>query len=90
MWIRLHLREGIDIEVPDFIALDTAKCGGRQPNRWNMRSDWHDDHNDLDAFIDSAVRNWMQERMRAATADRPNGLLINGYIERPDQPKDMP
>lgn len=90
MLVRLHLRESIDIEVPDFIALSTVECGGRRQNRWDMRSDWHEDHNDLDAFINSAVRKWVQERMRAAPAGRPDGLLIAGYIEKPDQPKDMP
>ena len=88
MLMRLHIREVIDIDVPDFIALDTLRCSRHQSNRWTMRRDWHDEGNDLDCFLDSAVREALMAKMRKPT-DRLSPLL-RGWYEKPDCAKEMP
>lgn len=84
--MRLHIREVLDIEVPDFIALDTARCSRRESNRWTMRAAWHEDGNDLNRFLDSAVRKALLEKMRS----RQEEPLLRGWYERPESNKDMP
>lgn len=87
MRVRLHVREVIDIDVPDFIALETARCTKYQSNRWTMRADWHEKGNDMNRFLDSAVREALLAKMRRPQDDSP---VLVGWYERPDAAKDMP
>ncbi len=90
MLIQFHVREVIDIDVPDYIALDTVACSRLRENRWCMNRGWHEDGNDLDRFINSALREALQARMRMRQTKNAHGLMLNGWVARPDLPKDMP
>lgn len=89
MILELNIRDTITIEVPDFIALDTVRCGNRRPNKWDMANGFHVSGTDLNTFLQSAVIEKLRERISGYTSG-DSAVILGGWYGRPDQPKDMP
>jgi hypothetical protein len=85
--VELHIRDKITIEIPDFLATDTVRCSKTRPDRWLSPPGAYEDNGDYLRFVNSAIR---QALLRKARQPDGKGLLMHGWIGKPDQPKDMP